>query len=69
MSEEMTPDEHRTHHEELMAMMRHLVALNVKVTEAIDVMHANLTTLTAHTAIVTALLQRREGHDEHNGRP
>ena len=64
----MTPEEHRTHHDELMAMMRHLVALNVKVTEAIDRIEANLVELKTHTAIVTALLHRRSEGDEHNGR-
>ena len=51
-----------------MAMMRHLVALHVKVTEAIDRIEATLVELKTHTAIVTALLQRRSEGDEHNGR-
>jgi hypothetical protein len=64
-------DEHLAQHDE---QIKHLVALNVKVVEAIgrldtsiEGINANLERLTTNLEVVTALLQRQRDDDHHNG--
>lgn len=60
----MDHDEHLRQHDE---QIKHLVALNVKMVEAIDGIKKNLDGINASLAIVTELLQRARDDDHHNG--
>ena len=60
----MDHDEHLAHHD---AQIQHLVALNVKMVEAIDGINKNLDGINASLAIVTQLLQRAREDDHRNG--
>ena len=60
----MTPDEHLAHHD---AQLQHLVALNVKMVEAIARIDVTLERLTTNLEVLTALLQRQRDDDQRNG--
>ena len=60
----MDHDEHLAHHD---AQLQHLVALNVKMVDAIARIDVTLERLTANLEVVTQLLQRAREDDHRNG--
>ena len=60
----MDHDEHLRQHDE---QIKHLVALNVKVVDAIARIDGTLERLTANLEVVTQLLQRAREDDHRNG--
>jgi hypothetical protein len=57
-------DEHLAQHD---AQLQHLVALNVKMVDAIARIDVTLERLTTTLEVVTALLQRQQGDDPRHG--
>jgi hypothetical protein len=60
----VTPDEHLAHHDE---QLQHLVALNVKMVDAIARIDVTLERLTTNLEVVTQLLQRQRDDEHRNG--
>jgi ABC-type transporter Mla subunit MlaD len=60
----MDHDEHLRQHDE---QIQHLVALNVKMVEAIARIDVTLDRLATNLEVVTALLQRQRDDEHHNG--